>query len=475
MSKSILFNTDSYKTCMWKIYPENTTGIYSYIESRGGEYDKTVFFGLQAFIKEYLMKPITQQDIEFAEEIWTMHGEPFNREGWEYILNTHKGYLPLIIRAVPEGSVIPVKNVLVTVENTDPLCYWLTTWIETALLRAIWYPTTVATNSYESKQIILDYLRVSGKEQEIDYKLHDFGSRGVSSAESSGIGGAAHLINFKGTDNMLGVLYAREHYGFSKESNVNGISPLAGYSVPASEHSISSSFGRENERDYVLRMLSLLDKDNHRVVSMVADTYDVFNFCKLLGTDPEIKEKIEDAAAWGGLVVVRPDSGDPKTVVLKCLEILHDYFGSYEGNYKVLNGVKVLQGDGIDSNMINTILDYIDLFGYSADTVIFGQGGALLQKLDRDTQKFAMKCSAACINGEWVDVQKDPSTDSGKRSKPGRVTLWKNGSEYESSVNKPTRWVDNGIEWVEVLSDVFRDGVLLKQYTFDEVRENSLK
>jgi len=173
---SIITNTDSYKFSQYNQYPEGTTNVYSYVESRGGTWKQTVFFGLQIFLKEYLSNRITQDDIDIAEQIVTAHGEPFNREGWEYILRQHGGKLPLRIKAVPEGTVIPVKNVLATVENTDPNCAWLTSYVETALLRAIWYPTTVSTNSYESKRIILEYLKETGDESLIDFKLHDFGA-----------------------------------------------------------------------------------------------------------------------------------------------------------------------------------------------------------------------------------------------------------------------------------------------------------
>ena len=174
MKTSIIMNTDSYKCSMFKQYPSGTEYIYSYIESRGGVYDHTVMFGLQAFVKEFLLEPITQEDIDEADEIITAHGEPFNREGWQYILDVHDGYLPLVIRAVPEGTLVPVKNVLATIQNTDPKCAWLTTWIETPLLRAIWYPTTVCTQSWYIKQLINAYLEKTGDPETIDFKLHDF-------------------------------------------------------------------------------------------------------------------------------------------------------------------------------------------------------------------------------------------------------------------------------------------------------------
>jgi len=233
--KNIILNADSYKYSQFNQYPPNTEYIYSYIESRGGKYDETVFFGLQAFIKEYLLAPITQDMIDEAEAIITAHGEPFNREGWEYILHAHNGCLPVHIKAVPEGMVIPVRNVLATIINTDPKCYWLTSFLETAILRSIWYPTTVATNSREIKKVILDALEHTGTPADINFKLHDFGARGVSSLESAGIGGSAHLINFMGTDTIEALLYARRYYG----------ADMAGFSIPASEHSISASHQKD--------------------------------------------------------------------------------------------------------------------------------------------------------------------------------------------------------------------------------------
>ena len=173
---NVILDTDSYKCSMFKQYPPGTQYIYSYIESRGGLYDQTVMFGLQAFIKQYLTKPITQQDIDYAEELITAHGEPFNREGWQYILDKHNGYLPLQIRAVKEGSVIPVRNVLATIVTTDPNVHWLTTWVETPLLRAIWYPTTVCTQSWSIKQLIKKYLEETGDVETINFRLHDFRS-----------------------------------------------------------------------------------------------------------------------------------------------------------------------------------------------------------------------------------------------------------------------------------------------------------
>ncbi len=461
LAKNIILNTDSYKVSMFKQYPVGTTGVYSYIESRGGRYDQTVFFGLQAFIKEYLLEPITQADIDIADEILTAHGEPFNREGWEYILRAHGGYLPVVIRAVPEGTVVPVKNVLATIENTDPQAFWLTTWLETALLRAIWYPTTVATQSWTIKRVILDYLEKTGDPTLIDFKLHDFGARGVSSMESAGIGGAAHLVNFMGTDTISGVLFAREYYNAG----------VAGFSIPAAEHSTITSWGRDGEVKAYANMVDQFARPGS-ILAVVSDSYDIFNAASNLWGEA-LREKV---IASGATVVIRPDSGDPVEINRRLIEILGEKFG-YTVNskgFRVLNNVRLIQGDGVNELSIRSILGAFMAMGWSADNIAFGMGGALLQQLDRDTQKFAMKCSAALVNGEWIDVQKDPVTDSGKKSKAGRVQLWKSGGEWASAVTAPTGWTDKGIgPFVPLLEEVYRDGRLVKEITFEQIRANA--
>jgi len=463
LSKNIILNTDSYKVSMFKQYPAGTTGVYSYIESRGGRYDKTVFFGLQAFIKEYLLSPITQADIDIADEILTAHGEPFNRAGWQYILDKHNGYLPVVIRAVPEGTVVPTRNVLATIENTDPECYWLTTYLETPILRATWYGTTVATQSWSIKRVILDYLEKTGDPSLIDFKLHDFGARGVSSCESAGIGGAAHLVNFMGTDTISGLLYARQFYSGG----------IVGFSIPAAEHSTITSWGRDNEVKAYENMVNQFAKPG-AILAVVSDSYDIYNAASKLWGE-ELRQKVIDS---GATVVIRPDSGDPLTVNQRLIEILGEKFG-YTVNakgFKVLNNVRLIQGDGVNELTIRSILGGFMAMGWSADNIAFGMGGALLQQVDRDTQKFAMKCSSAEINGEWIDVQKDPITDSGKKSKAGRVTLWKSGGEYVSAVEQPKGWFDKGFgPFTEVLEEVYRDGKLVKEIDFATVRANSNK
>ena len=452
---NIILNADSYKYSQFNQYPDGTEYVYSYIESRGGKYDETVFFGLQAFIREYLTKPITMEMIDEAEAIILAHGEPFNRAGWEYILDYHEGYLPVEIKAVPEGAVVPVHNILASIENTDPKCYWLTSFLETALLRAVWYPTTVATNSREIKKVILDALERTGTPGDIAFKLHNFGARGVSSLESAGIGGAAHLVNFMGTDTVEALLFARRYYN----------ADMPAFSVPAMEHSTVTSWGRENEVRAYRNMVKKNGKPGG-IVSAVSDSYDIFNACKLWGT--ELKQDIIDS---GATLVVRPDSGDPAAVVLRCLQILEEHFG-YTVNdkgFKVLSNVRVLQGDGVNVDSIGDILDTIIAKGFSADNVVFGQGGALLQIVNRDDQKFAMKCSAARINGKWVDVYKDPITDPGKQSKKGRLALVRN--EEGEFFTCRSQYLDDGEK--DELRGVFFEGNAARQQTLEQIRERA--
>lgn len=456
-AKNIILNSDSYKYSQWVQYPEGTEYVYSYIESRGGAYDQLVFFGLQAFLREYMTTPVTAKMVMDARDIMAVHGEPFNYDGWMYIVNMHGGHLPVEIKSVAEGTVMRQKNVLVSIVNTDPKCYWLTSFLETALLRAIWYPTTVASNSYVSKTIIAHFLEKNGDPGLIDFKLHDFGARGVSSLESAALGGMAHLINFMGTDTVSGILAAMEYYD----------ADVCGFSIPAMEHSTVTSWGRENEAKAYANMLKIYGKPG-APVAFVSDSYDIHNACDHIWGE-ELKQQVIDSQA---VVVVRPDSGDPVQIVNDCLKILDKRYGHTVNakGYKVLNNVRIIQGDGIDHAMIRAILTVMDMNGYSADNVAFGQGGALLQIVNRDTLEFAMKCSAAYINGKWVEVYKDPVTSKMKKSKKGRLML----VAGEDGI-LVTKVLEYGKNIVDLLERRYMDGKLYNETTFDQVRAKSRK
>ena len=451
---SILLNSDSYKASHFLQYPANTTVISSYIESRGGVFEQTLFFGLQAFIKKNLLKPFTQADIDEAEVILTAHGLPFNKAGWQYILDTYKGYLPLEIQAVAEGSVVNTHNVLVQVKNTDDNCAWLSSYIETALLRAVWYPTTVATVSYGCKQVIARYLAKTADNMDgLLFKLHDFGARGASSEESAALGGMAHLVNFMGSDTLSAIIAARRYYQ----------EPMAGFSIPAAEHSTITSWGRDGEQAAYANMLKQFSGQG-KLVAVVSDSYDLWNAIDNLWGD-ELRDAVINS---GGTLVIRPDSGDPVQIVSTTIEKLMAKFG-YSVNskgFKVLPAcVRVIQGDGICLATIEAILVEMTARGLSADNIAFGMGGELLQKVNRDTQKFAMKASAVCVNGNWRDVFKDPITDSGKRSKKGRLALVKNSEGQYQTIREQ----DLGQQQNQ-LRVVYRNGDLLVDESLAEIR-----
>lgn len=409
---SILLNADSYKASHFLQYPAGTTAVSSYIESRGGAFASTVFFGLQMFLKQYLCKPFTQADIDEAAEIAELHGVPFNRAGWQYILDQCEGYLPIEIQALPEGSVAPTRNALVQVGNTDPNCAWLTSYVETALLRAVWYPTTVATQSYACKQVIRRYLEETADSLDgLPFKLHDFGARGASSEETAAIGSLAHLVNFMGSDTLSGVVAGRRYYN----------EKMAAFSIPAAEHSTITSWGRDREKDAYANMLEQFAGPG-KLVAVVSDSYDLFNAIDNLWGGV-LKEEVEQS---GGTLVVRPDSGEPVEIVSAAIERLMAKFGfrvNGRGFNVLPDCVRVIQGDGISLESIEAILAEMKRRGLSADNIAFGMGGELLQKVNRDTQKFAMKASSVCVGGVWRDVFKDPVTDPGKRSKRGRLAV----------------------------------------------------
>lgn len=456
--ENYLIDTDSYKASHYLQYPPGTTAMFSYVESRGGAYPETVFFGLQYYLKKYLTHRITVEEVEEAKVFYAKHGVPFNYEGWLYVAKELGGKLPVRIRAVREGSVVPTHNILISVESTDPKAFWVVSWIETMLLR-VWYPITVATRSRTIKKIILEALNKTSDDPqaEIGFKLHDFGSRGVSSQESAMIGGAAHLVNFMGSDTIVGVRCANEYYK----------SDMAGFSIPAAEHSSITSWGKENEEDAYRNMLTQFAKPGS-LVAVVSDSYDIYNaITNIWGS--KLKEEV---IASGATVIVRPDSGNPPDVVLKCLELLDERFGHTVNSkgYKVLNNVRVIQGDGINEHSIKAIIDKFVAAGYSATNVAFGMGGGLLQQLDRDTLKFAMKCSLIFKGNEFVEVFKDPVTDKGKISKSGRLDLI---NTYDGGKNKfSTVQLHPNVPFhaLSAMQTVFENGELITEDTFDGIR-----
>ena len=451
---NIMLLTDSYKVSHYRQLPPGIQYAMSFFESRGGRYPSTVFFGLQYLIKKYLMGVvITEEKILEAKELLAEHFNDatlFNESGWRRMLEKHQGRLPIEIKAVLEGTIVPTSNVLVTVVNTDPEFPWLTNYVETLLVQ-LWYPTTVATQSWNMKRTIREYLEETGTPELLDFKLHDFGYRGSTSVESAGIGGLAHLVNFQGTDTLRAIQAGRTYYHIR----------MAGNSIPAAEHFTVTSWGRDREADSYRNMLTQYPK---AYLAVVSDSYDIYHACKdIWGQD--LKEAV---LARDGVLVIRPDSGDPLVVLPKLLDILAERFG-YTTNgkgFKVLHDkIRLIQGDGINYLTVGAILEALKLAGWSADNIAFGSGGGLLQELNRDTQKFAFKCCAVQIGDDWHDVLKDPVTDPGKRSKAGRLILVRDDNGYRTATETESETCGENL-----LVPVFRDGELLVDQTFADIR-----
>lgn len=454
-NRNFIFNSDSYKLTHWNQYPKGTKIVYSYFESReGAEFSETVFFGLQAIIKQYLLPEVINIDVLDARRVAEEHfGNPeiFNLEGWLHLIEDHNCRLPLRIKAIAEGTPVREDNVLMTVENTCPECFWLTNFVE-SLLTHVWYPSTVATLSRTIKSDIARHLdQTVGNRDALPFMLHDFGYRGATSNEAAGMAGMAHLVNFLGTDTLLGMAYARDFYK-------SGVEQL-GYSVPATEHSVMTSLG-----DDIAMIDDLLFMYPSGILSVVADSYNIYDFAKFIA-----HERRDEILNREGVFVLRPDSGDPSVVTHNVLEILYEGFSGKNGKtkrgYKTLPPqIKVLWGDGIDRAGLDSILSNIEGHGFAADNMVFGMGAGLVQKVNRDTQRFAFKCSAQYRAGKWHDIYKAPLHD-GKQSKRGRLILF-----YDKDLGYITKRENGDYDCLDL---VYLNGTLIRDMNFDRVRKNA--
>lgn len=455
-----IIDTDSYKASHYLQYPPNTTRAFFYLESRGSDRDwnETVFFGLQYLLKNYFLAPFTQAMVEEAKDVIEAHGLPFNYAGWTHLIEKHNGKLPLRIRAVAEGSIVPLHNVLMTVETTDDEFAWLGGWFESQLMR-IWYAITVATQSWQIKRDVYRFLTETADDagKEIAFKVHDFGARGVSSQETAAIGGAAHLVNFLGSDTMASLLLHRKFYH----------APMAGFSIPAAEHSTITSWGRANEIEAYRNMLERFAKPN-ALVAVVSDSWDIYNAVEKIWGE-QLKQAVIDS---GATIVIRPDSGEPVEVVSCVAQILGEKFGTTTNSkgYKVLKNVRIIQGDGVNQTSIKQILQRLKTEGFSASNIAFGIGGSLLQKIDRDTLRFAYKCSAIIAGGELREVYKQPITDAGKNSKRGRLDLITKNGVYESVKLEGSERISAEHSAMRV---VYENGELLTDENLEEIRRRA--
>lgn len=423
---NVLLQADSYKLSHFSQYPKGTEYIYSYIEPRKGHYP-VVVLGIEEFT-DRIAKGLTYTNVTELRALAQLHGVPFNTDGWNELLSKHEDSgFPLKVMGVPEGTIVSPGTPAAAIVNMDPEFPWLTSFFETLFLRTVWYPSTVASRSRYIKVRIKQFMEYTGADMStLPFKLHDFGARGVSGDDSAERGSAAHLTQFQGSDTLEAVQYVRLNYGV-----------VAGFSIPATEHSTVTSWGREHEKEMYENFIRTSGGPG-KIYACVSDSYNIWEALKLW---KELEPVILEV---GGTLVIRPDSGDPVTTPVQVIEELMDLFG-YTTNakgYKVLPPhIRVIQGDGVDEESIVRIMQRMVDRKLSLDNIAFGMGGGLLQMLNRDTLGWAMKCSAARVNGEWRDVYKDPIGGS-KTSKKGLVytggVIEYNSPEADLLINDPT-------------------------------------
>ncbi len=479
MPKSPIHYGDSYKYGHSGQY-RPMVAMYDYMSSRGGMYPKTLFTGAQGLVERYLTKRIKKKHVIKLAKRAKLHGIPFDYEGWMHIVTECKGYMPVEIKAIPEGTLIPTGMVLLTVTSTDSAVPWAAGFIETLLMK-IWYPTTISTKSYYVLQMLLKY----GSPDWAKFAFHAFGDRACVVPEAADVAGFAHLAaGLYGTDNFGSLDYCEQFYGVSADQ-------VAGYSVFATEHSSTTSYEQNGEEQFVYDQL--LAHPDAPIMSFVADSYDVYAFTQFC-TEPgsRIRKLIESRPHQK--LILRPDSGEPIDVITGMLDImLLNKIDTLPHDKVLFKDFGILWGDGITPNTIKDILDWFTCHDspnrevMAAENFVFGSGGDLMQNVTRDTQKFAIKCSNITIdNGNPVDtgygdavweeslvdiaVFKDPITDPGKASMKGKVTTYYDTSKKQFTHGTTDCRTEDEIEVLEV---IFRNGKTFNKYTLDEIRARS--
>lgn len=479
---NLLLLSDGYKYSHHKFYGTSMTKMISYVESRGGKFSETLFYGLQYFLKRFLegVAILPEEVDEAYEMLGTKLGiygrdDVFDRSKFDYIVEKHGGKLPISIKAVPEGTVVGTKNVLMIIESLDENCAWLTNFLESILLQ-VWYPITVGTLSREVKKIITkamlkctDY-RGDLLETIVSFVLNDFGFRGVSSVQSAAIGGSAHLVNFAGSDTVIASHLIMENYNTDV---------IFGKSIPATEHSIMTLRGKDGE---LLMMKNVLLAHPNNMVACVSDSFNIFRACsKYWGED--LRDMILARPATAPLVI-RPDSGHVTRTLIEVFRILFEKFG-YTVNdkgYKVLPPqVRVIQGDGVNFESIGEIYAILDEHKISPENLALGMGGKLLQAgIDRDTQNFATKACSAIVDEVEREIVKSPIemdaegnlNKSFKTSKKGKMKLVKNpdGKTFRTVLQS-----DPDFDIVkDELIEVYRMGEILVEHTFEDIKQRAL-
>lgn len=475
--------TDYYKVGHVFQYPPGTTLVYSNLtprKSRFDDIDEMVFFGLQYFIKEYLVdyfndnffrQPKQKVLDDYKRRIITSLGA--HLPTYDHLANLHDlGYLPVEIKALPEGSKVPMRVPCLTIVNTLPEFYWLTNFLETILSSIIWQPCTSATIAYQYRKLLNRYAEDTGVPMDfVQWQGHDFSFRGMSSLESAVISGMGHLLSFTGTD-TIPAIDAMEHY-----YQANADHELIGGSVAATEHSVMCSGSQDGELETFKRLIAEVYPKG--IVSIVSDTWDLWKVC----TEylPMLKDIILQRE---GKVVIRPDSGDPVKIICGdpdaktqveqkgVVELLWDVFGGSITNkgYKLLDGhIGAIYGDSINLARAEAICEGLKQKGF-ASQVVFGIGSYTYQYNTRDSFGLAMKATYVEVNGKGREIFKDPVTDDGtKRSATGLLQVKTVNGSY-ILVDK----VNKDAEQKSELKTVYKNGKLVLEYSLSEIRKRLL-
>lgn len=456
---NLLLRSDLYKYSHHEQYPEGTNKIYSYFTARGSRLphiNKVKFFGLRYYIEKYLKNCIGWEEIEEFQKYVSnslgrkaVSGKILDELHW---IRTN-GFLPIEIKALPEMEEYPLQLPLFTITNTHPKFYWLVNFLETLLMKVA-YPTTIASVS-KSLRDLSEYFakETCDDNSHCPYQFHDFSYRSLHSEEAACLSGAAHLLNFDGTDTMGGIDLLNHYYNIFK-----------GCSVPATEHSVMSMYGKENEFDCYNRLLDLYPEG---ILSIVSDTYDYWNV--LINYLPRLKDRI---ISRNGKVVIRPDSS-PKTpleIIIGdkeaepgspeykgSLQLLWETFGgTYNSKgYKVLDPhIGLIYGDGISPDMAKLIFQHMTWHKWASSNIVFGIGGYTYSMVTRDTFGFAIKATYGEVNDMPREIYKDPKTDSKKRSAKGLLYVGQrdNGEYYFEDCVSPQR------EKEGLLKTVYKNG-----------------
>lgn len=467
MNKNPLLRTDVYKMGHMEQYAPGCSKVYSYLQARTDRWFHSVmFFGLQYYLQEYLARPLTP---DMGEEFLHVRKQILgsnSREVEDKIRRLCRlGYWPLLIKSIPEGSVLPVHNVMMTITNTIPEYYWVVGFVESLLLK-LWYPCTVATQSYRYRLAIESAFGATVDDSMhglLPFMVHDFGYRSDSSEEGAALSGVAHLANFVGSDTVPAFQFACEYYDGTHAD------PLM-LSVPASEHSVMCSFGRHDEIGAFRHILQTYPEG---IVSIVSDTFDVYRV--LTEFAAELKPQI---LARPGKVVFRPDSGNPEYIICGdptappgsneykgAIRLLDEMFGSTVNakGFKVLNEkVGLIYGDGMYLERYQRTLSNLQNLGYAASNLVVGVGG-ILRHHSRDTLGFAIKATYVEVNGEPREIEKDPITDHGKKSHKGLLQLTEAWTTLSCATPEQ--------EATGLLKPVFQDGQLLHRTTLNQIRQ----